>query len=201
MMGRSEQSRRDLMRNALVAVPALGIGLLLGNGLASVRNNAEEMHRELDLELEHRYPFWTNGDYSTGVITSTLSNEGNAIERNITWQIQAAGSPGTALVRWTIDEFFELSASSATVETAASPSADFALAAEVTTSSEDPASLESTTMLTVPVSRLDPGMSVRLEATFRGVLTLVLQEAQSTETATTGYLRFWPITPSTPTPA
>ena len=189
------------MRNALVAVPALGIGLLLGNGLASVRNNAEETHRELDLELEHRYPFWTNDDYSTGIIASTLSNEGSAIERNITWQIQAAGPPGTALVSWTVDEFFEASANSVTVEAPASPPADFALAAEITTSREDPASLESITMLTVPVSRLDPGMSVRLEATFRGVVTLVMQEAQSTETATTGYLRFWPTAPSTPTPA
>lgn len=197
-MGESERSRRDLMRDIAVAVPALGVGALLASGLGSLRRRPETAQRELRLDIEHRYPGWTDSNYATGDIVSTLTNEGPEAERDVRWELQAAGRQGSELLSWNVHELFRPAASTVTVGAPASASPVGLTDIEAAVTSETPAGSRAFTLFTVLVRRLDPGESVRLEATFRGTLTLVTQEAQSRETAASGYLRVGPASPATP---
>ena len=197
-MGENERSRRDLMRDIVVAVPALGVGALLASGFLTLRQRTGATERDLDLDIERRYPGWGAGDYGTEVIVATLLNQGSVAERDIRWQIRADARAGTELVSWNAHELFRPAASTVTVEAPGTPSPAGPAEIEAAATSETPAPSQSMTLFTVQVRRLDPGETVQLEATFRGVLTLVTQEAQSRETAASGYLRIETPSPATP---
>lgn len=187
------------MRDIAVAVPALGVGALLTSGLVSLRQRPGTTERDLDLDIEHRYPGWSDGDYATEVLVSTLVNQGDVAERDIRWEIQVGGRRGTELVTWNVDELFSPAASTVTVEAPASPAPAGLTEIEAALPSAAPTQSQSFTLFRILVRRLDPGESVRLEATFRGALTLITHEAQSRETAASGYLRIGTPSPATPT--